>query len=85
MKYCAEQRLAKKSLNINPIQRGGILTPEAKVALHEFEDGYSVCDYCEGRLDKINKPPIHEFLEEFSKFINVDIVRPLMALEKVNS
>lgn len=76
MKYCAEQRLAKKSLNINPIQRGGILTPEAKVALHEFEDGYSVCDYCEGRLDKINKPPIHEFLEEFSKFINVDIVRP---------
>ncbi|MEO2240566.1 MAG: O-phospho-L-seryl-tRNA:Cys-tRNA synthase, partial [Euryarchaeota archaeon] len=38
----------RRYINVNPIQRGGVLTPEAKKALIEFGDGYSVCDFCEG-------------------------------------
>ncbi|WP_048055573.1 O-phospho-L-seryl-tRNA:Cys-tRNA synthase [Methanotorris igneus] len=63
-------------INLNPIQRGGILPVEARKAVYEFWDGYSVCDYCGGRLDEISTPPICEFLEDFSKFVNLDISRP---------
>jgi Sep-tRNA:Cys-tRNA synthetase len=39
-------------VNVHPIQRGGVLTAEARKALLEFGDGYSVCDYCfESRVD----------------------------------
>ncbi|MHC1590670.1 MAG: O-phospho-L-seryl-tRNA:Cys-tRNA synthase [Candidatus Helarchaeales archaeon] len=64
-------------INIQPIQRGGILTPEAKKILLEFGDGYSVCDYCtKGRLVSIKKPPIFDFLEDVAAFMGVDLVRP---------
>ncbi|RLI13591.1 O-phospho-L-seryl-tRNA:Cys-tRNA synthase, partial [Candidatus Bathyarchaeota archaeon] len=42
-------------VNLNPIQRGGILPEEARRALLEFGDGYSMCDFClKGRIDMID-------------------------------
>jgi len=35
-------------INVDPLQRGGILTPEARAALVEWGDGYSICDFCAG-------------------------------------
>jgi len=65
----------RKNLNLNPLQRGGVLPVEARKALYEFSDGYSVCDYCAGRLDEITKPQINGFLEDLAKFINTDHAR----------
>ncbi len=63
-------------ININPIQAGGRLTPEARKALIAYGDGYSVCDQClEGRLDKIKKPPIDEFHAELAEFVGMDEAR----------
>jgi Sep-tRNA:Cys-tRNA synthetase len=63
-------------ININPIQSGGRLTPEARKALIAYGDGYSVCDKClEGRLDKIRKPPVEEFHAELAEFVGMDEVR----------
>jgi|GEM_PF-5178913 len=45
----------RDNLNLNPLQRGGVLPVEARKALMEYSDGYSVCDYCAGRLDQITK------------------------------
>lgn len=64
-------------INIQPIQRGGILTPEARRVLSEFGDGYSVCDYCTtGKLVCIKKPPIEGFLVDAAIFMGMDVVRP---------
>ncbi len=66
----------KFEINLNPIQRGGILTKEAREALIEFGDGYSVCDFCPGRLDLIEKPNIKNFIhEELPEFLGCDLVR----------
>jgi Sep-tRNA:Cys-tRNA synthetase len=63
-------------ININPIQPGGRLTPEARKALIAYGDGYSVCDQClEGRLDKIRKPPVDEFHAELAEFVGMDEAR----------
>jgi len=63
-------------INLNPIQRGGILTPEARQALIEWGDGYSVCDYCGGRLDLIEKPNIRKFMyEDLPKFLGSEVAR----------
>ena len=62
-------------INIDPLQRGGILYPEARKALMEWGDGYSVCDFCEGRLEDIRNPPIYDFVhEDLPKFIDIDTV-----------
>lgn len=79
-KYLNLQReFAKKDyINLNPIQRGGILTEEARKALIEFSDGYSVCDWCppkNPRLDMISRPPIHDFMLDLASFLNMDVVR----------
>jgi Sep-tRNA:Cys-tRNA synthetase len=79
-KYLNLQReFARKDyINLNPIQRGGILTEEARKALVEFGDGYSVCDWCPpkaARLDMIQNPPIKDFLEDLACFLNMDVVR----------
>lgn len=50
------------SINIDPLQTGGLLTEAARQALLEWGDGYSVCDFCGGALDLIKKPPIQEFV-----------------------
>ncbi len=65
------------SLNIQPIQAGGRLTPEARKALISYADGYSVCDYCLSpfRLDKIKKPPIEQFHKELADFMGMDEAR----------
>jgi len=49
-------------INIMPLQTGSILTDAARRALVEFGDGYSVCDYCQGRLSDIANPPIRDFV-----------------------
>ncbi|MFX1259052.1 MAG: O-phospho-L-seryl-tRNA:Cys-tRNA synthase, partial [Promethearchaeota archaeon] len=57
----------------HPIQRGGILTPEAYKALLAFGDGYSLCDNClKGRIDQIENPPVVEFLKDMARFLNID-------------
>ncbi|MDK2790716.1 MAG: Sep-tRNA:Cys-tRNA synthetase [Methanothermococcus sp.] len=71
-----KRSMEREMINLNPIQRAGVLPIESKKAIYEFWDGYSVCDYCSGRLDKIETPPIHEFLEDLSKFLNMDVSRP---------
>ena len=63
-------------ININAIQPGGRLTPEARKALIAYGDGYSVCDKClEGRLDKIRKPPVDVFHAELADFVGMDEAR----------
>ncbi len=63
-------------ININAIQSGGRLTPEARKALIAYGDGYSVCDKClDFRLDKIRKPPVDEFHAELADFVGMDEVR----------
>ena len=63
-------------INLNPIQRGGILTSAAKNALEEWSDGYSVCDHCEGCLHDIKNPPIDVFTGKIlPEFLDIDSVR----------
>lgn len=65
-----------KLINIDPLQRGGILYPEARKALQEWGDGYSVCDFCTGRLDMIKNPPIFDFIHEIlPEFLDADVAR----------
>jgi Sep-tRNA:Cys-tRNA synthetase len=70
------KRPSKGMINVHPIQRGGILTEEARKILEEWSDGYSVCDLCfEGRVDLIKTPPIAEFKKDVAEFLNMDDVR----------
>ncbi|MBP2031260.1 Sep-tRNA:Cys-tRNA synthetase [Methanohalophilus levihalophilus] len=63
-------------INLNPIQRGGVLTPEARKAVLEFADGYSVCDYCfESRVDLVQNPPVRNLSSDIAEFLNMDDVR----------
>lgn len=64
-------------INLNPIQSGGRLTPEAMKTIIAYGDGYSVCDYCRApfRLDKIRRPPIQDFHRELAKFLGMDEAR----------
>ncbi len=65
-------------INLHPIQRGGVLTPEAREALLEFGDGYSTCDWCppkQTRLDAIESPPIAQFMQDLAEFLNMDVAR----------
>ncbi len=71
------ERKTKNFINIDPLQTGGKLTPEAREALLEWGDGYSVCDFCTtGRLDEIRTPPIYEFVhEKLPDFLGCDVAR----------
>jgi Sep-tRNA:Cys-tRNA synthetase len=63
-------------INVDPLQRGGILTQQARAALLEWGDGYSVCDFCDGRLDHIKNPPIEDFVHGvLPGFLGTDEVR----------
>ncbi len=63
-------------VNLDPLQRGGILTPEARAALVEWGDGYSICDFCAGAMDRITNPPIEEFVHGvLPEFLGTDEVR----------
>ncbi len=73
------QNVSRKTLgmiNIDPLQTGGILTPEARSALIQWGDGYSVCDFCPGTLDKIRTPPIYDFIHDaLPEFLGTDHAR----------
>ena len=70
------KRSTSGAINIDPLQRGGILTEEARQALVEWGDGYSVCDFCSGVLDMIKTPPIHDFVHKaLPEFLGVDEAR----------
>jgi Sep-tRNA:Cys-tRNA synthetase len=73
--YGLTRNTERDNLNLNPLQRGGVLSVEARKALVEYADGYSVCDYCAGRLDEIPNPSITGFLQDLAEFINIDEVR----------
>ncbi|HZD42429.1 MAG TPA: O-phospho-L-seryl-tRNA:Cys-tRNA synthase, partial [Methanomicrobiales archaeon] len=64
-------------INLDPIQAGGRLTPEAMKAVIAYGDGYSVCDFCRKpfRLDFIEKPPVNLFHKELAQWLNMDAVR----------
>ncbi len=63
-------------INIDPLQTGGRLYPDSKVALLNWGDGYSVCDFCGGKLDEIKNPPIFDFVHSIlPKFLDVDVAR----------
>ncbi|MFP4424469.1 MAG: O-phospho-L-seryl-tRNA:Cys-tRNA synthase [Candidatus Woesearchaeota archaeon] len=65
-----------KGITINPLQTGGLLTDEAKETLVEFGDGYAICDFCKGTLDKIDNPPIRQFVHEtLPAFLGADAAR----------
>jgi len=84
-----EERLARYSgmkrefreegyINLNPIQRGGVLTEEARRVILEFGDGYSTCDWCppkSPRLDSIERPPIAQFMQDLAEFLGMDVAR----------
>lgn len=63
-------------INLNPLQRGGLLSEEARRVAPDWIDGYSVCDFCGGCLDRIKKPPIEEFVHKaLPEFLDCDVVR----------
>ncbi len=64
-------------INLQPIQRGGVLPPESKKVLLSFGDGYSLCDFCfSGRLDEIETPAVTEFLRLWARFVDMDVSMP---------
>jgi len=70
------KRVSSGMINVHPIQRGGILTEEARRVLLEWADGYSVCDVClEGRVDLVKNPPIDEFKQDVAEFLGMDTAR----------
>jgi Sep-tRNA:Cys-tRNA synthetase len=76
VRYGDMHRDAAGLINLNPIQRGGILSEAAKKTLLEWGDGYSVCDHCDGCLNLIKSPPIECFMNEsLPRFLNIDSVR----------
>ncbi|MDD1667218.1 MAG: O-phospho-L-seryl-tRNA:Cys-tRNA synthase [Methanomicrobiales archaeon] len=71
------RELEELAINIDPIQAGGRLTPEAMKAVIAYGDGYSVCDNCRKpfRLDQIKKPPIDAFHRDLARFVHMDEAR----------
>jgi Sep-tRNA:Cys-tRNA synthetase len=75
-KYGDLKRKNKDLINLNPLQTAGKLTKAAKEALIEYGDGYSICDYCKGRLDEIRNPHIFSFIHNhLPKFLDCDVAR----------
>ncbi|HKM41330.1 MAG TPA: O-phospho-L-seryl-tRNA:Cys-tRNA synthase, partial [Methanocorpusculum sp.] len=76
MKCCdnIEARMVDEtSINIDPIQVGGRLTPEAMKAMISWGDGYSVCDNCRKpfRLDYIQNPPLKDFHVDLAEWLGM--------------
>lgn len=69
--------LDESCINIDPIQVGGRLTPEAMKAVIAYGDGYSVCDHCRKpfRLDFIKTPPVDVFFRDLAAFLHMDVAR----------
>ena len=61
-------------INIMPLQTGSVLSEAARRVLVEFGDGYSVCDYCQGRLTEIQNPPVRQFVTDLlPSFLGCDV------------
>ncbi len=61
-------------INVMPLQTGSILTEAARRVLVEFGDGYSICDFCQGRLVDIANPPVRQFVNEMlPEFLGADV------------
>jgi len=74
-KFINLKRETRGMINIDPLQAGGILTDEARQALVEWGDGFSVCDFCQGQLSEIKNPPIYDFVHQIlPEFINADAI-----------
>jgi Sep-tRNA:Cys-tRNA synthetase len=57
-------------INLDPLQRGGVLTAAAQRALIEYGDGYSFCDNClKGRIETIENPPMPDFYQDLATFL----------------
>lgn len=70
------ERQTKDFINIDPLQTGGRLTEDAKKALIEWGDGYSVCDFCGGKLEEIKTPPIYNLVhDDLPKYLGSDLAR----------
>ncbi|HJJ35340.1 MAG TPA: O-phospho-L-seryl-tRNA:Cys-tRNA synthase [Methanocorpusculum sp.] len=67
------------SINLDPIQVGGRLTPEAMKAMISWGDGYSVCDNCRKpfRLDYIEKPPLKDFHVDVAEWLGMAQARTI--------
>lgn len=67
------------SINLDPIQVGGRLTPEAMKAMIAWGDGYSVCDNCRKpfRLDYIEKPPLKDFHVDVAEWLGMAQARTI--------
>jgi Sep-tRNA:Cys-tRNA synthetase len=75
-KFSSLTRSTHGTINIDPLQRGGLLSDEAKKALIEWGDGYSICDFCPGQLDMIKTPPIYDFIHKaLPEFLGTDEAR----------
>lgn len=59
-------------INLEPLQRGGVMPAEARKAALSYIDGYSVCDYCVGTLHILKRPPVANFLKEVAEFLGMD-------------
>lgn len=59
-------------INLEPLQRGGIMPAVARKAALSYIDGYSTCDFCLGTLHLIKKPPIADFLVQAATFLGMD-------------
>jgi Sep-tRNA:Cys-tRNA synthetase len=67
-------RAHRDMINIMPLQTGSTLSEAARRALVEFGDGYSVCDFCQGRLVDIPNPPVRLFVNEMlPEFLGCDV------------
>ena len=65
------------AINLDPIQVGGRLTPEAMKAMISWGDGYSVCDACKKpfRLDYIEQPPLKDFHVDMAEWLGMGQAR----------
>lgn len=76
IKFSELHRENRKYINLNPLQRGGVLSDAARKSLDDWSDGYSVCDFCSGCLDRIKNPPVDEFVHKFlPDFLGTDTAR----------
>lgn len=62
-------------INLNPLQTGGRTNAATRMAAVQYVDGYSVCDYCQGVLHLIEKPPICDLTKNLTEFLNMDEAR----------
>lgn len=75
-KFRSVKRSTLNTINIDPLQTGGKLTPGAREAILQWGDGYSICDFCSGALDEIKTPPIYDFVHEaLPEFLGIEHVR----------